>query len=68
MVLVVDTSLPRNQWSLGRVLEGTEGDKRSARIHTKRGDIIRPLAKLCLLEPVQSSTSSSDITEREPEV
>ena len=64
VVLVVDTSLPRNKWSLGRVIEETEGDKRSARIRTKRGDIVRPLAKLCLLEPVHSFTSDSDMKKR----
>ena len=57
VVLIVDTSLPRNQWKLGRVIEGVEGDKHSARIRTTRGDVVRPLAKLCLLEPVHATKS-----------
>ena len=64
VVLVVDTNLPRNQWNLGRVLEGMEGDKRSARIRTKNGDVVRPLAKLCLLEPVCVPGLNSDAKDK----
>ena len=63
LVLVVDTSLPRNQWNLGRVLEGSEGDKRSARIRTKTGDVVRPLAKLCLIESV--GAPETDLNEKD---
>ena len=36
---------------VSHVLKGTEGDKRSARIRTKTGDVVRPIVKLRLLEP-----------------
>jgi hypothetical protein len=56
IVLIVDITLPRNKWSLGRVIEvfkGRDGRVRSVKLKTKRAELVRPVAKLCLLESVQ---------------
>jgi len=53
LVVVVDYLLPRNQWLLARVLEtlpGSDGLVRTVRIRTATAEMIRPVAKLCLLE------------------
>ena len=53
IVLVVDKSLPRNCWPLGRILDvhaGRDGLIRSARLKTASGELVRPVEKLCLLE------------------
>ena len=53
IVLVVENALPRNYWSLGRVVEvfkGRDGLVRFARIKTTKGEVVRPITKLCLLE------------------
>jgi len=52
VVLVADTSLPRNAWMLGRitkVLPDSKGVVRSAEVQTKTNIIHRPITKLCLL-------------------
>ena len=56
LVLIVDNSLPRNQWLMGRVIETLCGDDnkvRAVKIKTSRSELIRPIAKVCLLESVQ---------------
>ena len=54
IVLVVDDSLPRCLWPLGRVLEvfpnKHDGCVLVARVKTKSGPFLRPINKLCLLE------------------
>ena len=49
-MLLVDLSLPRSQWSMGRVLADAKGGARSVEIKTKSGTITRPYSKVCLLE------------------
>ena len=61
LVLIVDNSLPRNQWSMGRVVEGATGDKRSVSIKTSRGIITRPLSKVCMLEAVEGAMTNEKI-------
>ena len=53
VVLVVDDSLPRNCWLLGRVVRtmpGSDGLVRCVEIKTKCGMLVRPVHKVCLLE------------------
>lgn len=50
LVLVTDTTLPRCQWSVGRVLASPSGNQRSIEIKTMSGTIARPFSKVCLLE------------------
>ncbi|XP_071827282.1 uncharacterized protein [Apostichopus japonicus] len=52
VVSVVDESLPRNSWLLGRVLEtkvDSKGHVRSCCIKTQHSTLERPIHKLCLL-------------------
>ncbi|XP_071479632.1 uncharacterized protein [Diadema antillarum] len=52
LVLLVDQTLPRNTWLLGRVmrtLPDAEGYVRSVEVKTKLGAYTRPISKLCLL-------------------
>ena len=51
VVLIVDKTIPRGRWLLGRcmkVFPGRDGRVRTAEIKTKES--IRPVSKLCLLE------------------
>lgn len=53
LVLLVDHTVPRGHWKLGRVLEtypGADGIVRTAKVKTKSGELLRPIQKLCLLE------------------
>ena len=53
LVLLVDNNLVRGQWHLGRVTKvfpGSDGLVRAAEIKTKTSVLVRPIAKLCLLE------------------
>lgn len=53
VVLVVDENSPRGEWPVGRITEvfpGPDGVVRSARVKTRRGEYVRPVMKLCLLE------------------
>ncbi len=52
IVLIADSSAPRNSWMLGRVLEtfpDKKGLVRSARVQTKTNILVRPVTKLCPL-------------------
>ncbi len=56
VVLFRDSSVPRNEWLLGRViktLKGKDGKVRNVGLQTKDGRQLRPVANLCLLEAVQ---------------
>lgn len=51
-MLVVDSTVPRGSWSLGRiedVLPDSNGLVRTMKIRTKTGVLERPVTKLCLL-------------------
>ena len=53
MVLIVDNTMPRSKWLLGRVVEilpGRDGYVRAAQVKTKNSTLCRPISKLCLLE------------------
>lgn len=53
IVLLVDYSLPRCSWALGRVTNvfpGSDNLVRSAQILTKNSTVIRPISKLAFLE------------------
>ena len=53
LVLIADSSLPRSRWHMGRVkepLKGHDGLVRSVRLRTAKGDVVRPINKICLLE------------------
>ncbi|XP_030854473.1 uncharacterized protein LOC115929512 [Strongylocentrotus purpuratus] len=52
LVLVVDQTIPRNSWLLGRVtrvLPDAEGLVRRAEVKTKLGVYLRPISKLCFI-------------------
>ncbi len=56
LVLVVDKNTPRGRWLLGRcikVFPGRDGRVRTAEVKTKESTLVRPVAKLCLLESEQ---------------
>ncbi|XP_054752108.2 uncharacterized protein LOC129257739 [Lytechinus pictus] len=53
LVLVVDETLPRGQWSLGRVVDvfpGRDGRVRQVEVRVGHKYFRRPVVKLCLLE------------------
>ena len=53
LVLLLERQLPRNEWPVGRVVAvqpGPDGLVRSARVRTKDTELLRPIAKLCVLE------------------
>ena len=63
IVLVLD-NLPRNQWLMGKVLEvnkGRDGLVRSARIKTPSSELVRPITKLSLLEPVSNLNVNKEV-------
>jgi len=52
IVLVIDSSAPRNTWTMGRVEKvniGSQGLVRSATVKTKSSVLLRPISKLCML-------------------
>ena len=53
LVLILESPLPRNEWRWGKVVEvhpSEDGLVRSVTLKTKNGEVVRPIAKLCLLE------------------
>ena len=54
IVLLMDESLPRSVWPLGRVLEvyynQRDGLVRSAKVKTRSTELVRPINKIVLLE------------------
>lgn len=53
IVLLIDHSIPRGKWLLGRVLKtfpGRDGLVRTVEVKTQSSTLIRPIQKLCLLE------------------
>ncbi|XP_052445519.1 uncharacterized protein LOC127987300 [Carassius gibelio] len=57
VVLIVDSSSPRNSWLMGRVVEtfpDSSGTVRRVKIRTKTNTLERPINKLCLLEEATS--------------
>jgi hypothetical protein len=71
IVLMMDTSLPRNEWLMGRVVEtypGQDGRVRSVKVKTKISQLVRPITKVCLLEAVATNTAGKDISGNAPGV
>ena len=53
LVLVVDKTVQRSRWLLGRVTKvfpGEDSHGRTAGVKTKDSSLTRPVTKLCLLE------------------
>ena len=53
LVLVVDKTVPRSRWLLGRVTKvfpGEDSHARTAKVKTKDSSLTHPVIKLCLLE------------------
>lgn len=53
LVLVVDKTVPRSRWLLGRVTKAFPGEDShgcTAEVKTKDSSLTRPVTKLCLLE------------------
>lgn len=60
IVLVQDLNLPRLQWPLGRVVKtmpGRDGKIRSVMVKTVKGNLTRPVQRLCHLESVTRQCS-----------
>ena len=56
LVLVMDQTMPRNCWPLGKVIEvnsGRDGLVRSVKVKSKGRILTRPVDKLCMLEQVE---------------
>ena len=54
IVLVVDDNLPRNHWLLGRVLSplpSGDGLVRTVQVKTQHAILLRPVHKLCMINP-----------------
>eukprot|EP00794_Sanderia_malayensis_P000804 gene804-biopygen78 len=64
IVLVVDESLPRRYWPLGRVVDVTKGRDElvlSVRVKTAKTELVQSLDKLCLfLEAAEEKTNSRE--------
>ena len=55
-VIVVDETLPRNAWAIGRITEvfpDKYGFVRRVKVKTKTSTLERPISKLCLLESIE---------------
>ncbi len=53
IVLVTDHMLSRNEWPLGKVIKvypGEDGRVRTIKVRSRGNELIRPIAKVCLLE------------------
>jgi len=56
IVLIKDDSLPRNRWSMGRIVETEpelKGVVRSVKVKTSTTTLRRPIYRLFLLIPVE---------------
>ena len=61
-VLVMDPNLPRGKWVFGRVVATHPGQDQLVRVVTVKTDVgvyLRPIHRLCLLEPVETSSAQS---------
>ena len=53
LVILVEDNIERSKWPLARVVETYPGKDeiiRSAKVKTTSSELVRPVAKLCLLE------------------
>ena len=64
VVLLADSVLPRNEWSLGRVIRVTKGSDdnvRSVTVKTGKSEFDRPVTKVCLLEGSAMEKPQKDV-------
>ena len=57
LVLVMDDNVSRGNWPLARVVEvyvGKDGIIRTTLLKTAKGQLVRPVRRLCILENVRS--------------
>ena len=60
---MISNNTPRNNWPVGRVIEaysGPDGLVRSARVHLKDTELVRPITKLCILEEARGTAQETD--------
>ena len=53
LVLLTNDNAPRGQWELGRVIDTYPGDDncvRTVKVKTAKGEYVRPVSKVCILE------------------
>ena len=53
LVLLINDNAPRGQWELGRVIDTYPGEDlcvRAVKIKTAKGEYVRPVSKVCILE------------------
>ena len=53
LILLKSDDVPRSHWPLGRILKtfpGSDGRVRMAEVKTPNGTLMRPVAKICMLE------------------
>ncbi|TRY67026.1 hypothetical protein TCAL_09067 [Tigriopus californicus] len=63
VVLVVDNNLPRGKWRWGYISEvypGMDGLVRKAKVSTPKGEFLRPVVKLVLLERAKEPIDGGD--------
>ena len=54
LVIISSHDVPRSYWPMGRIIEvyaGRDGFVRSVKLKTSNGELSRPSALLCFLEP-----------------
>lgn len=62
LVVLMDENQPTASWAMGRVTDthpGPDDRVRSVTIKTERGEYTRPINKLCLLPPAETSNTST---------
>ena len=53
LILLKSDDVPRSHWPLGQILKtfpGSDGRVRMAEVKTPNGTLMRPVAKICMLE------------------
>ena len=62
-MLIIDTSVPRNAWPMGRIVEVMRDKKglvRMGRVQTRTNVLLRPVDKLCTLLEVDTECGLVD--------
>lgn len=70
LVLIRDETLPPAQWKLGRIIElfpGRDGLVRNVLIKTAKGELKRPVQKICIL-PIDSAIPTNGTDSTDPEL
>ena len=56
LVLLAEPTLPRSQWTMGRITEVIKSQDnlvRACKVKTSGSELIRPITKLCVLEAAE---------------